>query len=258
MVMLPTMSVDRYSISTLRQQIRPFWLVWIPTVGSTNTWAARARRNKKLFAPAVVLTGRQTNGRGRGKNRFVSPPGVMTATFVLPTHDSIPPNLVPLFAGLATRDAIREVASIDIGLKWPNDLFYEDRKLAGLLCERIDGVDLVGIGMNVNLDLSDLPNSLREKSTSLSRLTSRQISMSAMVIELARQLTRRLIHPEQSNSSILKEYSQHHILAEKSIRVDEDGKVMIGRCGGVDQHGRLIVFTGAKRQTVVSGSTSLA
>lgn len=249
-----TDSSNRYLIKTLRKKLKPFGLVWLPTVGSTNSWAADARRNKKLFAPAVVLTGRQTHGRGRGKNRYFSPPGVMTATFALPIHDSIPPNLVPLLAGLATRDAIRQVAAIDAGLKWPNDLYLEDRKLAGLLCERVDGADLIGIGINVNLDSSDLPKNLRNKSTSLRSISSNLIDMNSMVIELTRQLTKRLIHPEQSNSSALKDYARHHILVGKSIRVVEDGNVIEGRCDGIDQHGRLIILSGKTRHIVVSGS----
>ncbi|HQY88678.1 MAG TPA: biotin--[acetyl-CoA-carboxylase] ligase, partial [Tepidisphaeraceae bacterium] len=153
-------NLNRYSPTTIRAKIKPFRLIWLPTVGSTNTWAARARRKKKLFAPSVVLTGRQTLGRGRGANTFTSPGGVMTATFVLPINETIAPNLVPLLAGLAARDAIHRVAGIDVGLKWPNDLWHDDLKLAGLLCERIDGVDLIGIGINLNLDPSDMPKNL--------------------------------------------------------------------------------------------------
>ena len=143
---------NSFNLAQLRPGLRPFRLHWYPRLGSTNTQAAKLRRQRKLFAPAIVLTGRQLAGRGRGNNSWWSLPGCLTATFALPVRDHLAPHQVPLLAGLAIRDVLAELSGInDIQLKWPNDLLYQDRKLGGLLCERLDHLDLIGLGLNVNL-----------------------------------------------------------------------------------------------------------
>ena len=111
-------------------------------------------RRGELFAPAIVLTGQQTSGRGRGNNTWWSSHGCLTVTFVLPVEEKLQPHQIPLAAGLAARRAAAELCGDQgIGLKWPNDLLYMGKKLCGLLCARTQKLDLIGIGMNVNLDV---------------------------------------------------------------------------------------------------------
>src|SRR4030095_15411074 len=98
--------------------------------------------------PAMVLTISQTAGRGRAGNRWFSDSGSITVTYALPVEENLLPHQLPLVAGLAVRNACTELTgNRDIQLKWPNDVIHGGRKLAGLLCERISGVDLVGIGL---------------------------------------------------------------------------------------------------------------
>ncbi|HXE54290.1 MAG TPA: hypothetical protein VN541_14800, partial [Tepidisphaeraceae bacterium] len=124
---------DSFNIRLLREQLKPFRLHWYPRLRSTNDHAALLRRRGDLFAPAVVLTGHQTAGRGRGGNTWWSRAGSLTVTFVLAADDRVQPHQLPLVAGLAVRNAAAELArDPGIQLKWPNDLLYRGRKLAGL------------------------------------------------------------------------------------------------------------------------------
>src|SRR5687767_10347096 len=101
----------------------------------------------------MVLTGHQLAGRGRGSNTRWSGGECITVTFVFPIDENVSPHQLPLIAGLAVRNAAAELTGEDgIQLKWPNDLLFRDRKLAGLLCERVHKADLIGLGLNVNLD----------------------------------------------------------------------------------------------------------
>src|SRR5690242_523738 len=75
---------DCFCLSRLRQQIKPFRLYWYPRLRSTNDHAAALRKRGELFAPAMVLTGHQTAGRGRGTNTWWSHRGSLTVTFALP------------------------------------------------------------------------------------------------------------------------------------------------------------------------------
>src|SRR4051812_45410277 len=71
---------NSYHLDRLRAGLRPFRLHWFPVLRSTSDHAAALRRRGELFAPAVVLTGRQTAGRGRGDHRWWSGPGCVTVT----------------------------------------------------------------------------------------------------------------------------------------------------------------------------------
>src|SRR4051794_32360034 len=156
------MRASSFQLARLRVGIKPFRLHWFPTLGSTNDHAAALRRRGTLFAPAVVLTGRQTAGRGRGDHAWWSGRGCLTVTFVLPVDDQTAPHHVPLIAGLAARNAAAELTGNDgIQLKWPNDLLFNGRKLAGLLCERVEKAALVGLGLNVNVAPRAAPPHLR-------------------------------------------------------------------------------------------------
>src|SRR5436190_23771341 len=116
----------RFDLRRLRASVKPFRLHWFPTRRSTNDHAAELRRRGELYAPAVVLTGRQTAGRGRGAHAWWSGPGCVTVTFVLPVDERVAPHQLPLAAGLAVRNAAAELAGTDaIRLQWPNDLPYD-------------------------------------------------------------------------------------------------------------------------------------
>jgi BirA family transcriptional regulator, biotin operon repressor / biotin---[acetyl-CoA-carboxylase] ligase len=246
-----------YSISALRSQLKPFKLIWYPTVGSTNTKAAELRRAGKLLAPAIVLTGRQTAGRGRGSNKWSSPPGVMTVTFVLPVSDQIQPHHVPLVAGLAVREACAELGATRAGLKWPNDIWADDLKLAGLLCERTDHVDLVGVGLNVCCELGDLPAEVRRASTSLSHQAGRAVSLDEVLRALSQSMNDFLLRPRFSIQTYLQQYSDLLVIKFRKIRVTDPGVNIEGTCEGIDSAGRLVVSNRDGRHALLAGRVSV-
>ena len=151
-----------FDLAGLRAGLRPYRLHWFSRLRSTNDHAAVLRRRGELFMPAVVLTGRQIAGRGRGANVWWSGGGSLTVTFALPIDEQVAPHQLPLVAGLAVRNAIAALpGAAGVRLKWPNDILFEDRKLGGLLCERISGADLIGVGLNLNFPAAAVPQRLR-------------------------------------------------------------------------------------------------
>lgn len=213
------------------------------------------RKAGRLFAPAIVLTGHQIAGRGRGGNSWWSKPGVITVTFAFPIDDRFAPHQVPLLAGLAVRSAIVEVTSLHrIQLKWPNDLLYDGRKLAGLLCERVEKVDLIGLGLNVNVRAKDAPASLRDRVTSLSDIVGCDIDQTQLLIAIARHLRLLLMRRDEHPFGVLlREYDSHHALIGKRVTVTAaDGSVQ-GKCEGLDSHGRLLLRERNTLHHVIAG-----
>lgn len=252
---------NRFRLDALRQSLRPFRLHWFPTLRSTNDHAAVLRRAGRLFAPAVVLTGRQTAGRGRGSHAWWSGAGCLTVTFVLPVDSQLSPHQIPLLAGLAVRNAAADLCGSErIALKWPNDLLYDGRKLAGLLCERIDKADLIGLGLNVNLDIAKAPRLLRGQLSSLSDIAGRRLDathvLSTVAAQLHRVWSRGAGHPF---GVMLREYDAHHALVGRRVSVVDNGHPPIsGKCEGLDEMGRLLLRSRTnKLQRVICGHVQM-
>jgi BirA family biotin operon repressor/biotin-[acetyl-CoA-carboxylase] ligase len=250
---------NQFQLERLRQGIKPFRLHWFPRLRSTNDHAAILRRRGELFAPAVVLTGHQFRGRGRGSNTWWSGEGSLTVTFVLPIDEALQPHQLPLIAGLAVRNAVaRLCAEAPIQLKWPNDLLFEGRKLAGLLCERVHKADLVGLGLNVNTN-RDTPAGLRRRIVSLEQIARRPLDKTEVLIAIVRQLhtviSRRSEHPFHAT---LREYDRHHALIGQRLTItNADDPPLTGVCQGLDSMGRLLLRTGAQLHRVIAGQVSV-
>ena len=250
-----------YDLARLRTALKPFRLHWFPTLRSTSDHAAELRRRGSLFAPAVVLTGRQTAGRGRGAHVWWSGPGCVTVTFVLPIDDHVQPHQLPLLAGLAVRNAAAELSGNDgVQLKWPNDLLYDGRKVAGLLCERVEKADLIGLGLNVNLDPAAAPAPLRDRVTSLAKVAGKPLDVTAALAAVAGHLRRMLeSQADRPFALVLREYDAHHALVGKRVSVldGSDAVAVSGRCEGLDDMGRLLLRSRAQVHRVVSGQVQM-
>jgi BirA family biotin operon repressor/biotin-[acetyl-CoA-carboxylase] ligase len=279
---MPTRSSSSFDLARLRSGLKPFRLHFFTTLRSTNDHAAVLRRRGDLYAPAVVLAARQTAGRGRGANTWFSAAGSLTVTFVVPAHEAFAPHHVPLAAGLAARNAAAELAgNDDVRLKWPNDLVVSTggsagkgspesgkapplRKLAGLLCERIDRVDLVGIGLNVNVPPAPVPAALRGRVVHLQDLRrdapGRPFDLTDVVTVLARHLHGMLVRgAETSFAALLREYDRHHALVGRTVTVRSPHEpVVSGTCQGLDDMGRLLLRQGKTLHRVIAGHVESA
>lgn len=106
----------------------------------------------------LVFAARQEQGRGRLGRTWVSPDGGAYCSIILrPTRPPVEIPQLSLLTGLATAEAIRELAGVSPSIRWPNDVLLNGLKVAGILVEARDGAVVVGIGINVTTDPADLP-----------------------------------------------------------------------------------------------------
>jgi BirA family biotin operon repressor/biotin-[acetyl-CoA-carboxylase] ligase len=250
------MASNPYQLHHLRTAAKPFRVHFFSRLRSTNDHAARMRKESRLFAPAIVLTGHQTAGRGRNSNTWWSADGSITVTFVLPIDEHVLPHQLPLVAGLAVRNALAEVTGESgLQLKWPNDLVWRGRKLAGLLCERVHKADLVGLGVNV-LQSGRVPKSIADRVGWLSQVSKKPLIKTDVLLAVAghlhAMLTRRDEHPF---STILREYDRHHSLLNRKIAVTTSASEtpITGTCKGLDSMGRLLVARGGQLHRIIAG-----
>ena len=146
------------------------------TVGSTNDVALDALGGPGAGAPHghLVVADTQTAGRGQRGRPWVSPPGVgIYASVVLRSDRPLAaPTALVAAAGLGIAEGIEAAADVRVGIKWPNDLWIDGQKVAGILVEargyRPDEPAVVaGFGIDVNQSVADFPPELLAVATSL-------------------------------------------------------------------------------------------
>lgn len=234
----------------LRRRLHPARVVIRARLGSTNRTAALELEQQRLSAPAVVLASRQTAGRGQRTNRWWSDGGSLCVTLVLPAAGGLPVGQVPLRAGLAVASVLkRHVPGSQVGVKWPNDVMIGDAKIAGLLCARQHGVDLVGIGINVRTDFRGAPPDVRRRATSLARQVRTPPRRDELLVELWQAV--RQVMTDDNWFSL---YPALHVLHGQRVGVEVEGRLLEGFCRGIDRQGRLLIEHDGYLHEVANGT----
>src|SRR5213592_737213 len=118
----------------------------------------------------VVTADEQTAGRGRRGNPWFAPPGsCLLYSGLIRPFDAEQAPLLPLAVPLAVCEAAEAVAPVRCQVKWPNDVWIDERKVAGVLVEARpdEGWAVIGVGLNVAIRQDEFPPELRETATSL-------------------------------------------------------------------------------------------
>jgi BirA family biotin operon repressor/biotin-[acetyl-CoA-carboxylase] ligase len=235
-------------------------------VGSTQKVAAEMV--EAGAAPGtVVIAEQQTAGRGRLGRTWHSPPGLnLYATFIL--RPRMPIAEVPrlsLVAGVAVADTLATVAPGMVALKWPNDVWLKGRKAGGIIAEAIaDSAQnllcvLLGIGLNLNLAIYDIPEELRDKATSVRIATGHRCDRIAIAATLFNRLNSRYMEAEAHGFAAMRpDYERYFALTGKKVTVS-DGTTQVSGCvTGVDAEGALMLETNQGVQRILAGEVSVA
>lgn len=233
----------------------------VDAVPSTNAVLAQRVRAGSVVE-SVLIAEHQTAGRGRLDRTWVSPPraGITMSVVLRPddVHESKWP-WVTLIAGLAVAAAVRQVAGVEATLKWPNDVIVDDRKLAGLLAERVDGprgsAIVVGIGLNVSTRSEELPV---EVATSLALESARVTDRSTIVKAILRRLEGLLQEWENGRGepsiALQSAYQAACASLGRQVVVEQPGAAPVrGEAVGIDRSGRLLVQTEGGLQAFGAG-----
>lgn len=221
----------------------------VERTASTNTdLAARARAG--VPEGEVLVAEAQTAGRGRLDRSFTMPArsGVIVSVVLRPPP-SVPTSRwvwLPLIAGLAVEATARE-CGLDAGLKWPNDVLVDGRKLCGILLERVETevgpAAVVGIGLNVTLTEDELPV---PTATSMRLAGADQTDRTVVLRILLRALEGLYLAWVRSDgdpaAGVADSYRRRCLTLGSSVRVElPDGTSLTGTATDVDDHGRLVV-----------------
>ncbi|MGI8458447.1 MAG: biotin--[acetyl-CoA-carboxylase] ligase [Propionibacteriaceae bacterium] len=237
----------------------------VPATGSTNADLAAAARAGATPVRAL-LTANQTAGRGRLDRTWVAPPGTGIACSVLvaPTRPLDRWTWVPLLAGMAVCEALRQVAGVDAVLKWPNDVLLVtgapaervERKVCGVLAERVQTpvgpACVIGIGLNVELSTEQLPV---PTATSLAQAGARTLDRTVVALGLLRSVERAIRGWESAadDAAVAAAYGTGCATLGRAVRLVLATGDVTGTAESVDEGGRLIVRTPAGLRTFSAG-----
>ena len=232
---------------------------FLPVTDSTNTDALTAARNGAPHG-SVFFADEQLAGRGRGDHKWVSAAGEGLYVSVL-LNLEVPAarlRLMPLAAGLAAADAIRDVSGLTVDLRWPNDLMIGARKAGGILVEsRTEAVAVAYIvaGIGINVHQRSFSPDLSTPATSLDLETGKTISRQALLISLLKSLEREvdaLLDPAAESTVPRRMERASTWVRERRVEV-HGPQACSGVTAGLDKHGFLLVRTDSGIVAVQTG-----
>lgn len=220
-------------------------IVRLDEVDSTNSILAAKYINRGFPEGSVVIANSQTKGRGQGQNKWHSEPGKnLTCSFVLYPEflDASQQFYISKVASLALADLVG-LYTDKVSIKWPNDIYVDDKKIAGLLIEHaIERSNIkssvIGIGLNVNQ--KDFPASLPNP-VSLLKITKVKQDMEEILESLTNILEYRYSLLRNKEFQVIDDNYLSLLYRYKKYSLFEvEGKRIAGSIEGVEPTGELI------------------
>ncbi len=227
----------------------PFRLLVRASAGSTND-ELRALAQAGAGDGLVLLALRQTTGRGRRGAPWFSPPATSLAFSIL-LRPNEPKPLWPrlaLAAGLAVAEAV-ESFGVHAGIKWPNDVWIDHRKLAGTLVEAGQDFAIVGIGLNINT--REFPPEVADIATSLSLATQRDHPRQGVLTAIIRRFARRRLQIDGDFDDLLAAVRHRCVLTGQRVTLTTANGQKSGVVEGIAPGGELWLRSAAGLERLI-------
>ena len=234
-------------------------VIYYPRLASTMEVAKREAQQGATEG-TVVIADEQTAGKGRLKRVWLSPKGNIALSIILYPSVAHLPSLIML-ASLAVVHSIEAVTGLKSQIKWPNDVLINGRKVCGILIEsevqgNIVNYAIIGIGINVNLRLTDFPE-IRLTATSLSDELGRSVSCLSVVRHLLVDMER-LYLALRAGESIYEEWRDSLVTLGRMVRVESGETTYEGVAESVAKDGSLLLrHSDGSLAKIVTGDATL-
>lgn len=216
-------------------------------IDSTNSEAKKKAENGAPHG-TLVITERQTGGRGRRGKKWISPKGSgIWMSFILrPEIQPFHASMLTLVAAMAVVSALEKTEGVECSIKWPNDIVLNGRKICGILTEMSaepDAVNYVVIGIGINANTTEFDEEIQSIASSVFLETGRKIKRSQVVADFAKEFERyyEIFMQTQDMSGLLTEYNSRLINAGKEVKIIDMKNEFTGSAIGIDENGELLV-----------------
>ena len=234
------------------------------TLDSTNDLAKQLASRGEPQGTIVVAEG-QTRGRGRQGREWFSPPGqgLLFSIILRPPWAPYRAPQIVFWAAVALAETLKDYGLV-AGIKWPNDVQIQGKKVAGILSEMVAQSEqieyvVVGIGLNVNTDLKLLPLGLAIGATSLRA----QLGFAINRVQLLQRFLEQLEEEydtlcSQGFQTIREKWRRLAVVLGQQVEGVTAAGSFFGRAEDIDDEGALLVITpGGARRRVLAGDVSL-
>jgi BirA family biotin operon repressor/biotin-[acetyl-CoA-carboxylase] ligase len=217
-------------------------VIYYPSLPSTND-AAKEEAQKGASEGTVIVADEQTAGRGRIRRGWLSPKGSIAFSIILYPEVAYLPSLI-MVASLGVVHCIEKVTGLKAEIKWPNDVLIKGKKVCGILIEsevkgkRVDYA-VLGIGVNVNIKLSDFPEIL-PSATSLSHELGRKVSRLELLRCLLAEIEK-LYLALPSGDEVFREWRDNLVTLGKRVKVSSGETSYEGIAESVASDGSLLL-----------------
>lgn len=223
------------------------------TITSTNDYAKNAVWQKQITENSLITANTQTAGRGRFDRKFFSPAqtGIYMTFVIFPEKTVEDILLVTLTTAVAVVRAIKNLTGITANIKWVNDIFFNDKKIAGILTETVFNTQtnktesvIIGIGLNINTKI--FPEELKNIATSLNV----RISRNKFIAEITNNFFD--LYNNATNEQTIAEYKKY-LITNRTVIYYIDGEKFKGKIEGINNNGNLIINSNNKQIILNSG-----
>ncbi len=240
---------------------KDFNIIYLDNVDSTNKYALR--NFEELPDSTLVVAAEQSNGRGRHARQWVSPPDTNVYASMIIKDIGQNPALASMIVSLAVLSTLRQSApDVKFWLKWPNDIFCRERKIAGILCEsastpnqQIAGI-VAGVGININMP-EEIINKIDQPATSLMRETSNEFNLKKVVKKLAKSLNKYYNIYSISPEVLFSCWKDENLLLGQTVEVNTGAKDITGKIIDLGHSGELIFETADEQIKLFSGDVKI-
>ncbi|MCP5101808.1 MAG: biotin--[acetyl-CoA-carboxylase] ligase [bacterium] len=225
-------------------------IINLESCDSTNRYLKDRYGQLKEKLPVLVTSDLQTGGRGREQRIWVSLKGkglYSSLGFYLDARQNL--NLLPLISGIAVIETLNRLSGMDFTLKWPNDVLYKNKKIAGILIENVIMETrlfcVAGIGINLNHSKKNFPAELADKATSLKMVTDSRENypvekVNPILADVFFQWLDKL--EKEKREEIIQTAGRYsEFLRDKAISFHHLGRVISGIFKGIHHDGGLIL-----------------
>ena len=222
-------------------------LSFYETIDSTNL-RAKLDAEQGAAEGSLIVADMQTSGRGRRGRAWSSPSGVNVYFTLLLKPDYAPDKaaMTTIVMALAVAEGIRKTCGVDAGIKWPNDIVAEGKKVCGMLTEMSveqDFIHYVVIGVGINVGRQSFAPEIAQTAISLEEACGEKVPRAALVANIMQAFEEyyEVFCQKMDLSGLLDEYNKRLVNCNREVRVLDPKGEFAGIARGINSTGELLV-----------------
>jgi len=260
--LLPWEITDGLKTKTIGKKVYYF-----ETIDSTQNYAIGISK-KKNEDGSVIISQRQTAGRGRMNRKWITVKGGLSMSIILhPKFDISTTTLFPMSASLALATAIQKTMNIKPNVKWPNDVVIKGKKVAGMIVDASIESNLIesmvlGVGINFKVDIKHLESQLKRTENFYGVTSLLKVDDYTNPLEMTQNFLSELekiitLLDDGKTSTIIQRWEKISTTIGKKVSVKTNDGIITGLAKKINSDGSLIIVKNGKAQRLLVGDVSI-